>query len=70
MTTLCQTGRDSHGISMGNGSNLLVADEGVRGVVIQLLRNFNQIQVEELSDPYAGRSTERWQWQSVHWMHH
>ena len=31
---------------MGNGSNLLVADEGVRGVVIQLLRNFNQIQVE------------------------
>ena len=31
---------------LGNGSNLLVADEGVRGVVIQLLRNFNQIQVE------------------------
>ncbi len=31
---------------MGNGSNLLVSDEGVRGVVIQLLRNFNQIQVE------------------------
>ncbi|MEI3140070.1 MAG: UDP-N-acetylmuramate dehydrogenase [Lachnospiraceae bacterium] len=32
---------------VGNGSNLLVADEGVRGVVIQLLRNFNQIQVED-----------------------
>ena len=31
---------------VGNGSNLLVADEGVRGVVIQLLRNFNQIQME------------------------
>lgn len=31
---------------VGNGSNLLVADEGVRGVVIHLLRNFNQIQVE------------------------
>lgn len=31
---------------VGNGSNLLVADEGVRGVVIQMLRNFNQIQVE------------------------
>ena len=31
---------------VGNGSNLLVADEGVRGVVIQLRRNFNQIQVE------------------------
>ena len=31
---------------MGNGSNLLVADAGVRGVVIQLLRNFNQIQLE------------------------
>lgn len=31
---------------VGNGSNLLVADEGVCGVVIQLLRNFNQIQVE------------------------
>ena len=34
------------GYIVGNGSNLLVADEGVRGVVIQLLRNFNQIQVE------------------------
>ena len=31
---------------VGNGSNLLVADEGVRGVVIQLLRSFNEIQVE------------------------
>lgn len=30
---------------IGNGSNLLVSDKGVRGVVIQLLRNFNQIEV-------------------------
>ena len=30
---------------VGNGSNLLVSDKGVRGVVIQLLRNFNQIEV-------------------------
>ena len=32
---------------MGNGSNLLVADQGVRGVVIQLLRNFNKIVVQQ-----------------------
>ena len=30
---------------IGNGSNLLVSDKGVRGVVIQLLRNFNKIEV-------------------------
>ena len=30
---------------IGNGSNLLVSDQGVRGVVIQLLRNFNEIEV-------------------------
>lgn len=30
---------------IGNGSNLLVGDKGVRGVVIQLLRNFNEIEV-------------------------
>lgn len=30
---------------IGNGSNLLVSDDGVRGVVIQLLKNFNQIEV-------------------------
>lgn len=32
---------------IGNGSNLLVADGGVRGVVIQLLRNFNHIRIHE-----------------------
>ena len=32
---------------IGNGSNLLVSDKGVRGVVIQLLRNFNQIEVSD-----------------------
>ena len=31
---------------MGNGSNLLVSDQGVRGVVIQLLRQFNQIELQ------------------------
>ena len=33
------------GSQKGNGSNLLVGDKGVRGVVIQLLRNFNEIEV-------------------------
>lgn len=32
---------------IGNGSNLLVADSGVRGVVIQLLRNFNEVKVQD-----------------------
>lgn len=31
---------------LGNGSNLLVSDEGYRGVIIQLYRNFNTITVE------------------------
>ena len=31
---------------LGNGSNLLVADEGVRGVMIQIYHNLSQIKVE------------------------
>ena len=31
---------------MGNGTNLLVADEGYRGVIVQLFRNMNDIRVE------------------------
>lgn len=31
---------------IGNGSNLLVSDKGVRGVVIQLFKNFSEIRVE------------------------
>ena len=31
---------------LGNGSNLLVSDQGYRGVIIQLYRNFNEITVE------------------------
>lgn len=31
---------------LGNGSNLLVSDNGYRGVIIQMYRNMNQIQVE------------------------
>lgn len=31
---------------LGNGSNLLVSDKGYRGVIIQLYRNLNQIEVE------------------------
>lgn len=31
---------------IGNGSNLLVGDGGVRGVVIQIYKNYNAIQVE------------------------
>lgn len=41
---LCQ----EHGVPyriIGNGSNLLVSDEGWRGVIVQLYRNFSDIQV-------------------------
>lgn len=31
---------------LGNGSNLLVADEGFRGVVIQIYNNFSEIKIE------------------------
>lgn len=31
---------------LGNGSNLLVSDQGFRGVIIQLFRNFNGIVIE------------------------
>lgn len=31
---------------LGNGSNLLVSDEGFRGVIIQLFRNFSEIRTE------------------------
>lgn len=31
---------------LGNGSNLLVSDQGYRGVIIQLFKNMNQITVE------------------------
>lgn len=32
---------------IGNGSNLLVGDKGVRGVVIQLFKNFSDVRVEK-----------------------
>ena len=31
---------------LGNGSNLLVSDKGYRGVVIQIYKNMNQIQID------------------------
>lgn len=31
---------------LGNGSNLLVSDEGYRGIIIQLYKQFNEIKVE------------------------
>ena len=31
---------------LGNGSNLLVSDQGYRGVIIQLFKNMSQITVE------------------------
>jgi len=41
----CQeTGEDYY--ILGNGSNVLVSDEGYRGVVIQLFQNQNQIRIE------------------------
>lgn len=33
---------------LGNGSNLLVSDEGYRGVIIQLYRNYGDITVKEM----------------------
>lgn len=38
---------------LGNGSNLLVSDEGYRGAIIQLYRNFSEIQVVD-TDIYAS----------------
>ncbi len=32
---------------LGNGSNLLVGDQGIRGVVIQIFKNFNQVVLEQ-----------------------
>jgi UDP-N-acetylmuramate dehydrogenase len=32
---------------LGNGSNLLVSDQGYRGVIIQIYKNFNEIVVED-----------------------
>ncbi|MFR3035346.1 MAG: FAD-binding protein, partial [Blautia hydrogenotrophica] len=32
---------------LGNGSNLLVSDQGYRGVIIQLFRNMSQIDVQD-----------------------
>ena len=41
---------------MGNGSNLLVSDEGYRGVVVQISRNMNRIETEgEQIRAQAGR---------------
>ena len=31
---------------LGNGSNLLVGDRGYRGVIIQIYKNMNEIQIE------------------------
>lgn len=39
---------------IGNGTNLLVTDQGIRGVVISLARSFQQI--ERLTDPEPGRT--------------
>ena len=48
---------------MGNGSNLLVSDQGYRGVVIQLFRQLNDIQCEgnvlSLIHIYVSHSKER-----------
>ena len=40
---------------VGNGSNLLVSDKGYRGVIIQIFKEMNQIQIEgELVKAQAG----------------
>lgn len=42
---------------IGNGSNLLVSDEGFQGVVIQLYRNFNKMELkDEVLNVQAGCS--------------
>ncbi len=43
---LCKTHEIPYYI-LGNGSNLLVADEGFRGVVIQVYTNFDEVKVED-----------------------
>lgn len=43
----CREAQIPHYI-LGNGSNLLVGDKGYRGVVIQIFKNFSDIQVEGL----------------------
>ena len=39
---------------LGNGSNLLVADEGVRGIVIRLKGRFTEVVYRDPSQPKAG----------------
>ena len=40
---------------IGNGSNLIVSDKGIRGVVIKIFDNFNGYEVEEDTiSVYAG----------------
>ena len=42
---ICNLEREDYFI-LGNGSNLLVADDGYRGVVIQMYNNYNSIEVK------------------------
>jgi UDP-N-acetylmuramate dehydrogenase len=37
---------------LGNGSNLLVSDDGYRGVIIRIYKNFNQVTIEEKDNHY------------------
>ena len=39
----------------GNGSNLVVSDEGYHGVILSVYKNFQGIEVEACSYPSAGR---------------
>lgn len=41
---------------IGNGSNLLVSDKGIRGVVIELFRNFASIEVDEKNNCITAQS--------------
>lgn len=44
--SLCRNNQLQYFI-MGNGSNLLVSDDGYRGVIIKLFNQFNEIRIEE-----------------------
>lgn len=45
---ICNLEKEDYFI-LGNGSNLLVADDGYRGVVIQMYNNYNNIEIKEHS---------------------
>ncbi|MDR2898759.1 MAG: UDP-N-acetylmuramate dehydrogenase [Clostridiales bacterium] len=50
---ICEANKIKHFI-MGNGSNLLVSDEGIRGLVIRISKNMDKVELVRDSTIYAG----------------